>query len=239
MSIRDALIKFEYKEPTIDIIAKYNGFSEAEVKMMELFWSDNFNENWIYLSDEMILTNMTNETKKNALSNFYTQVLFTNFTIDVDYKEIKKDDDLIKKYNEVFDSLNLINQKNKVKMTTKKYYAVTGETYKELLKIGSFRKTKQIVYNEKIIADKLSKTLNGVREVYINETKQRIDILTDDEIIEVKSFKCRMAAVGQILYYHNYYNNRKMRIHLFENYDERDTVFEKICANVNIAVTYD
>ena len=239
MSIQDALIKFEYKEPTIDIIAKYNGFTDTELDMLKIFWSDNFNEHWIYLSDEMILNYMTNETGRMSLTNFYKQVLFTDFTIDVNYKEIKKDDDLIKKYDEVFSSLNLINQKNKVTSNRKKYYAVTGETYKELLKIGSFRKTKQIVYNEKIIADKLSKTLNGVREVYINETKQRIDILTDDEIIEVKSFKCRMAAVGQILYYHNYYNNRKMRIHLFENYDERDTVFEKICANVNIAVTYD
>jgi hypothetical protein len=72
--------------------------------MIELFWSDNFNENWIYLSDEMILNNMTNETKKDALTNFYKRTLFTNFIIDVDYKEIKKDDELIKKYETIFGS---------------------------------------------------------------------------------------------------------------------------------------
>ena len=143
MSIQDALIRFEYKEPTIDIIAKYNGFSEAEVKMMELFWSDNFNENWIYLSYEMILNNITNDTKKNALSNFYTQVLFTNFTINVDYKEIKKDDELIKKYETIFAAPSLVNQKNKAKMTTKKYYAITGETYKELLILSANKKGKE------------------------------------------------------------------------------------------------
>ena len=143
MSIQDALIKFEYKEPNIDIIAKYNGFTDTELDMLKIFWSDNFNENWIYLSDEMILTNMTNETKKNALTHFYERVLFTNFTIDVDYKEIKMNNELIKKYNEVSGSPNLENQKNKVKMTTKKYYAVTGETYKELLIKSANKKGKE------------------------------------------------------------------------------------------------
>ena len=139
MSIQDALIKFEYKEPTIDIIAKYNGFSEAEVKMMELFWSDNFNENWIYLSDEMILTNMTNETKRDALRHFYERVLFTDFTIDINYKEIKKDDDLIKKYDKFYSP----KMANRNTSNRKKYYAVTGETYKELLIKSANKKGKE------------------------------------------------------------------------------------------------
>jgi len=229
MAFQDALVKFEYKEPSIQQIAEYNGFSESEVKMMELFWSDSFNENWIYLSDEMILNNMTNDTKKNALSNFYKRTLFPNFTIDDDYKEIKKDDELIKKYK----------YKAKIKANTKKYFAVTKKTYKELIKLGKFKKSKKVVCKEKIIADRLAKTINGVREVYINKTGQRIDILTDDEIIEVKSYSCRMSAVGQILYYHNFYNDRKMRIHLFDNNGKRDEIFDKICYNVNISVTYD
>jgi phage anti-repressor protein len=143
MAICAALVKFDYKEPSIQQIAEYNGFTESEINMMELFWSDNFNENWIYLSDEMILNNMTNETKKNALSNFYTQVLFINFTINVDYKEIKKDDELIKKYDNIFDSLKNGNQKNKAKMVRKKYYAITGETYKELLILSANKKGKE------------------------------------------------------------------------------------------------
>ena len=184
---------------------------------------------WIYLSDEIILNNMTNDTKKNALSNFYKRTLFTNFTINVDYKEIKKDDELINKNK----------YKIKIKANTKKYFAVTKKTYKKLIKLGKFKKSKKVVCSEKIIADKLAKTVNGVREVYINKTGQRIDILTDDEIIEVKSFNCRMSAVGQILYYHNFYNDRKMRIHLFDNNGKRDEIFDKICYNVNISVTYD
>ena len=110
---------------------------------MELFWSDNFNENWIYLSDEMILNNMTNDTKKDALTNFYKRILFTSFTINIDYKEIKKDDELIKKYDNIFGSSKNANQKNKAKMTTKKYYAITGETYKELLILSANKKGKE------------------------------------------------------------------------------------------------
>jgi phage anti-repressor protein len=139
MAFQDALVKFEYKEPTIQQIAEYNGFTESEIKMMELFWSDNFNENWIYLSDEMILNNMTNETGRMALTHFYTQVLFTNFTINVDYKEIKKDDELIKKYEKLY-SHWLVNRKTS---NRKKYYAITGETYKELLILSANKKGKE------------------------------------------------------------------------------------------------
>ena len=236
MSIQDALIKFEYKEPNIDIIAKYNGFTDVEVNMLKMFWNRVFNDGWIYLSKIMIIDAM----RYKKVSDFYNTIIRKYYQENIDYKEIKKDDDLINKYIEIPNAI--LKSLGKPKHTggkAQKYYAITSETFLDLIKKSEYKLSKQIVYNEKIIADKLSLLLNGVREVYINETKQRIDILTDDEIIEVKSFKCRMAAVGQILYYHNYYNNRKMRIHLFENYDERDTVFEKICANVNIAVTYD
>jgi phage anti-repressor protein len=139
MAICAALVKFDYKEPSIQQIAEYNGFSESEVKMMELFWSDNFNENWIYLSDEMILNNMTNESGRMALTNFYSRVLFTNFTINVDYKEIKKDDELIKKYEKFYSSENM----NRKTSNRKKYYAITGETYKELLILSSNKKGKE------------------------------------------------------------------------------------------------
>jgi len=139
MAICAALVKFDYKEPSIQQIAEYNGFTESEIKMIELFWSDSFNENWIYLSDEMILNNMTNETGRMALTHFYTQVLFINFIINVDYKEIKKDDELIKKYEKFYSPL-VVNRKTS---NRKKYYAITGETYKELLILSSNKKGKE------------------------------------------------------------------------------------------------
>ena len=190
MAICAALVKFDYKEPSIQQIAEYNNFSESEVKMMEVFWSDNFNENWIYLSDEMILNNMTNETKKNALSNFYTQVLFINFTINVDYKEIKKDDELIKKYDNIFGSLKNVNQKNKAKMTTKKYYAITGETYKELLILSANKKGKEArKYYLKI--EKLAMFYH----MYISELHKYLSKQKDKELHDEKEKGIRMHKI--------------------------------------------
>ena len=75
MDIQAALVKFEYKEPTIEQIATHVGFNENEIKLMTLFWSDDFDKNWIYLSDDMILNSMTNETGRMYLTHFYNQVL--------------------------------------------------------------------------------------------------------------------------------------------------------------------
>ena len=202
MSIQDALIKFEYKEPNIDIIAKYNGFTDVEVNMLKMFWNRVFNDGWIYLSKIMIIDAM----RYKKVSDFYNTIIRKYYQENIDYKEIKKDDDLINKYIEIPNAiLKSLGKPKHKRGKAQKYYAITSETFLDLIKKSEYKLSKQIVYNEKIIADKLSLLLNGVREVYINETKQRIDILTDDEIIEVKSFKCRMAAVGQILYYHNYF----------------------------------
>ena len=68
---------------------------------MEL--SDKYTEliidGWIYLNDEIILEQMTNETNKDSIPHFYKRVLRTNNYIEeVDYKKISKDDELVKIY---------------------------------------------------------------------------------------------------------------------------------------------
>ena len=239
MDIQAALVKFEYKEPTIEQIAIHVGFNENEIKLMTLFWSDDFDKNWIYLSDDMILNSMTNETGRMYLTHFYNQVLFTDFIVDIDYKEIKKDDNLIKKYEEVLniDQSSII---NKIKSNRKKYYAITGKTYVDLIKNSKYRLSKKrSLIQEKDISDKLSLLLNGKREVFISDNSRRIDILTDTEIIEVKKYTNRLASVGQILYYSKYYSNHKMRIHLFNHDNQKDIIFEEICNHLNITITYE
>jgi hypothetical protein len=212
-----------------DVLNKYD-YTEVSIH--------NFNSSWIYLNDEIILSHLTNEKGKDALQNYYNRVLLKYYKENVDYKHINKDDELVTKYEQSV-SMFPDKQKNKAKQTTKKYYAVTGETYKDILSRRTYNKKEVPIYSEKLISDKLSKLLNGKREVCINGNRNRIDILTDSEIIEVKNYNNRISSIGQILYYSSFYPDRILRIHLFDHNNERDKIFTDICDKLKIKVTYE
>ena len=72
--IENALV--DNKQLTEIDLARLMGFNEEEIRMISLYWNPVFNGSWIYLSDEMILEYLTNETKKNAISHFYERILF-------------------------------------------------------------------------------------------------------------------------------------------------------------------
>ena len=82
LNINDMLKKYNYKEVSNKQLAEHLNFTEEEQKMIQMFWEPAFNGSWIYLNDEIILSQLTNEKGKNALCNFYKQVLLTE-----DYKE--------------------------------------------------------------------------------------------------------------------------------------------------------
>jgi len=66
----------------------------------------------------------------------------------------------------------------------------------------------------------------------------RIDILTPDEIIEVKKVSHWKAGIGQLLAYSKYFHDKHMRLHLFGM--GGINVFEKAlltCKDFNIALT--
>jgi hypothetical protein len=69
------------------------------------------------------------------------------------------------------------------------------------------------IQRELNIVDKMNIVLDGQREVIT--PCGRIDILTKEQIIEVKEYKGWKAALGQILVYSNYYPEHQKRIHLF------------------------
>ena len=142
LNINDMLKKYNYKEVSNKQLAEHLNFTEEEQKMIQMFWEPAFNGSWIYLNDEIILGQLTKETGKDALQNFYRRVLLTeDYKENVEYKQINKDDELVKEY-ERFGSSKNNNQKNKAKQTTKKYYAITGETYKDLLQRSANKKGK-------------------------------------------------------------------------------------------------
>ncbi len=64
-----------------------------------------------------------------------------------------------------------------------------------------------------------------------------IDLLTNNEIIEIKEGRCWKHAVGQVLMYAVEYPDRKKRIHLFGSIP--DDPIEEYCSLYDIAVSYD
>lgn len=87
------------------------------------------------------------------------------------------------------------------------------------------------------IRDRLSKELNGETEV--NTEFGKIDLLTKDEIVEIKHLNKWKHAFGQVLSYSKFYPNHKMRIHLFYFEDEYKDIMEikKYLCSYNINVT--
>ena len=186
---------------------------------------------WLYLSDDIILNYLTNETGRNAISHFIDRTLTkAPYKEKIDYRQVDKDNILVKKYfkNNDFLACKPGNRK--------KYFIITKKTLKVLLESRKYR----VVFNptENKISDKLALKYNGEREVFLKNSR-RIDVVTDKYIIEVKSYRSRLSAVGQILYYGLSYPGKKKVIHLFKHGGKRDTEFEDMCRDLEILVSYE
>jgi len=92
-----------------------------------------------------------------------------------------------------------------------------------------------INYKEKEIQNRLMTELNG--EIEVQTDDGFIDILTQNEIIEIKNGILWKHGLGQLLVYSEYYPSHKKRLHLFdiENCDR----INNICLKHNIIVTYE
>lgn len=93
--------------------------------------------------------------------------------------------------------------------------------------------------NESYYRDKLARSLNGQTEVVV--PAGRIDILTSNQVIEVKHIKKWNAALGQVITYGVYYPNHQKRIHLFgvENNSSKILLIEEQCQMQNIIATFE
>ena len=208
-------------------LAEIANFTPKEISMLKLFWNPCFNSTWIYLSDEIILNFLTNSKTEDAVNNFIRKVLITNNEKEIDYLQVDKNHEIVKSHFEKFPKKRISHNK--------KFFIISSKTlYSLLLK----RNTSIMKNEENIISDKLSKQLNGKREKCLNDGK-RIDILTNDTIIEVKNYKTRLAAIGQILYYSKFYKKHYKRIHLFNHNNIRDEIYENLCKSLDILVTYE
>jgi len=96
-------------------------------------------------------------------------------------------------------------------------------------------KPDEISQKEKEIKLKLHRELGGVIEVETDSGS--IDLLTESEIIEIKSGKNWKHAVGQVLMYAIDYPKHNKRIHLFD-IENNENINDK-CAIYNIKVSYE
>ena len=101
--------------------------------------------------------------------------------------------------------------------------------------LQNIKPDEQYSYREKEIQERLYKELGGVKEYGTNNG--RVDLLTEDEIIEIKLHDNWKHGLGQLLVYNEDIMNRKMRLHLFDGgYDES---IKNICGKYNIDVTWE
>jgi len=90
---------------------------------------------------------------------------------------------------------------------------------------------------ELIVVNNLNLQLKGECEV---ETPYgRIDILTENEIIEVKKARSWKQALGQILVYGSVYPMKQKRIHLFDINNQNLDEIEKIYKLYNVKLSYE
>ena len=99
--------------------------------------------------------------------------------------------------------------------------------------------THRVRLTEKSVQKRLAKTLGNVK-FEVPTLAGNIDILTERELIEVKSVKSWKCAVGQVLIYGQSYPSHQKRIHLFGE-ASRDflSMIRTYCAPLDIDVTWE
>lgn len=72
-----------------------------------------------------------------------------------------------------------------------------------------------------------AKVLDAARE--ISTPAGRIDLLTDDTIIEIKVAKRWKEAIGQLLCYGQYYPQHKKSLYLFDHDENNVKIIAEMC----------
>ncbi len=113
-------------------------------------------------------------------------------------------------------------------------YLPHDKYYKDTHTFSNKRKTTP----EKSAVERLQDKIGGKREV--RTPAGNIDLLTDGELIECKSFKSWKAAIGQLMVYGYYYPCDSLRLHLYGK--TKKSMYEEIlkhCSRWGIEVTLD
>lgn len=117
-------------------LAKLIGFNAIQIQFAKIFWQPDMNNSWFYVGKEMVIDWFGSASGKDTMQRFYTN-LIKNYEEYEDYKEVDKNDDLVKKfYSQKPENEKLGNRA--------KYYIITGECLKGLLMSANTVKGKEI-----------------------------------------------------------------------------------------------
>jgi hypothetical protein len=128
--------------------------------------------------------------------------------------------------------------KDKIEKLEKSIEVELNKPQLELITLEEFikknpRKPKKDI--EKQIQIRMNKELGG--EMEVKTESGNIDLLTKDEIIEIKLGKNWKSAIGQVLSYSKYYPSHKKRIHLFNI--QNCALINDTCKIYEITVSYE
>ena len=135
VALGDVIKQYRHKEVSTKQLAEIAGFTEEQMKFVDLFWDSAFNKSMIYLDDEMILENLTTATGKNAVNDFIRRILKPNFKEGVDYLMVDKDHPSVKSRSASTRSENLTHGG-----ANKEFFLVTGEALKMMLQMAATKK---------------------------------------------------------------------------------------------------
>lgn len=91
---------------------------------------------------------------------------------------------------------------------------------------------------EKLIQTRLHTQLGGNIEVEV--PTGFIDLLTDSELIEIKTYRKWKHGLGQLLAYSKFEHHSSLRLHLFDIDDSIDKqIIIDTCSNYNISVSFE
>ncbi len=97
---------------------------------------------------------------------------------------------------------------------------------------------KKLISPEQRATRRLQSDIGGRREV--KTPTGYIDLLTDEEVIEVKQVSDWKSAIGQVLAYAKFYPERRKRVHLFGKANPRITDHvASLCEELGILLTFD
>ena len=140
--------------------------------MLNIFWKPCFNNSWIYLSDEIILNYLSEDNGSSAIANFYKRILIKlPYQENIDYKQVSYDNEIVK-----FGLTFSLSKNSKSKHAhNKKYYIISGETFKCLLLTSRTNKGNEMrLYYIKI--EILARNMKDYLFAFLNKEKEKLTL---------------------------------------------------------------
>ena len=221
-------------------LAEIAKFTPKEISMLKLFWNPCFNSTWIYLSDEIILNFLTNETGKNSINHFITRVLIPNYENELDYLQTDSNHEVVKSH-----SPKLVNGKSHspilVNGNRKKYYIVSGECFKNLLmqsRCEAGKETRKYYLKVEQLSRLMYSYISELKDKKIENEEKKYNLLFKNHQSFLKRKKRTAYEKGDCVYIlSNPYRQDELEFKIGK-VDQKDKRDEAMSAFINRLSTY-